>query len=263
MPRAMWKAALELGSLRIPVKLYAAVEERGIQFRLLHRKDRVPVSQQLVDPRDGEEVPAEAVRRGLEVDEGVLVVLSPDELAAAEPKASRVIEVTRFVPRDAIDPSWYSRPYFLGPDGEEADYFALAKALEKEERHGIARWVMRGQRYFGALEPREGRLALVALHAASEVVDADSLAPPAGAAVSAGERRLAEQLVEALDAEFDPAELRDEYRERVEKLIDAKRRGRRFEVEEPPAPRATRDLSGTLRRSLQAAKTKGRGRAAA
>lgn len=263
MARAMWKAALELGSLRIPVKLYAAVEERGIPFRLLHRKDKVPVRQEWVDPRNDEAVPADAVRRGLEVEEGVLVVLSPEELAGVEPKASRAIEITRFVPPHAIDPSWYDRPYFLGPDGEEADYFALAKALLKEERYGIARWVMRGRRYFGALEPREGRLALVSLHAASEVVGADSLAPPAGAAASAGERRLAEQLVEALDAEFDPAELRDEYRERVEKLIEAKRRGRRFEVEESPAPRATRDLSGALRRSLQAARTKGRGRAAA
>ena len=79
--RAMWKAELALGDDVLPVKLYAAVEDRGIHFRLLHARDRTPVQQQMVDPRTEEEVPREEVRRGLEVEEGVFVVLTDDELA--------------------------------------------------------------------------------------------------------------------------------------------------------------------------------------
>lgn len=256
--RAMWKAALELGTLRVPVKLYAAVEDRGVHFRLLHEKDRVPVRQRMIDPRDESEVPSEAIRRGIELEEGLFVVLRPEELASVEPEASRSIELLRFVPAEAIDVAWYDRPYFLGPDDSEDDYFALAEALAKSGRRGIARWVMRGRRYAGALAVREGRLALVALHAPHEVVQASELARPASRTLTAGERKLAEQLVATLDAEFDPSELHDDYRERVEKLIAAKREGKSFQVKEAPPPRASGDLSGALKKSLQAAKARRR-----
>jgi len=258
MARAMWKASLEIGELRVPVKLYAGVEERSVHFRLLHEKDRAPVRQRMVDPKDESEVPSDEVRRGVEVDEGVFVVLQPGELASLEPKPSRAIEVTRFVAPGAIDLSWYSRPYFLGPDASDADYFALAAALRKSQRLGIARWVMRGERYAGVLAPHGDHLALVALHDADEVVGVEGIAPPGGAALSAGERKLAKQLVEALDAPFDGEALRDEYRERVEKLIAAKRRGQTYAVEEAPPPRTRGNLGEVLKRSLQAAKERRR-----
>ena len=257
--RAMWKASLELGPLRVPVKLYAAVEDRAVHFRLLHAKDGVPVRQRMVHPRDESEVPKEAVRRGIEVEEGLFVVMQPEELASVEPEPSRAIELVRFVPPEAIDIAWYSRPYFLGPDEDsDEDYFALAEALRTSERRGVARWVMRGQRYFGALEPRGKHLALVALHAANEVVAASELARPGGKPLAPGERKLAEQLVATLDARFDPAELVDEYRERVEKLIEAKREGRSFAVKEAPPPRAEGDLGDVLKRSLRQAKERRR-----
>ena len=258
--RAMWKASLELGKLRIPVKLYGAVEERRVHFRLLHAKDRVPVVQRMIDPRSQEEVPADEIRRGVELSPGVFVVVDPDEQQAAQPEPSRDIEVTRVIPRDALDIAWFERPYYLGPDGSNADYFALAAVLGEAGQVGIARWVMRGKQYFGALAPHDHHLALIALRTADEVVTPDALAHPAGPAISASERKLGEQLVAALAGEFDPGELRDEYRERVEKLIAAKQRGRRFAVKEAGPPRARGDLGAVLRRSLEAAR---RGRDAA
>ena len=113
---------------------------------------------------------------------------------------------------------------------------------------------MRGKQYFGALEPREDHLALIALRAADEVVTPEALARPGGPRISASERELGEQLIAALEGHFDPSALRDEYRERVEKLIAAKRRGRRYAVKEAAPPRAGGDLGAALRRSLQAAK---------
>jgi DNA end-binding protein Ku len=212
----------------------------------------------MVDPDTGREVAPDEVCRGVEVEEGVLVVIRPEELDAVQPEPSRSIEVTRVLPKGAVDVAWYERPYYLGPDGSSTDYFALAKALEDAGRVGIARWVMRGQQRFGALAPHDGRLALIALRAADEVVPADALQRPSGPAIPAGERKLGEQLVAALEGRFDPAELRDEYRERVEKLVAAKRRGRRFAVKEAPLPRAGGDLGQALRRSLAAAKARDR-----
>ncbi len=254
MARAMWKASLRLGDYELPVKLYAAVEDRSVHFRLLHAKDKVPVAQRMVDPSTGKEVPNEEVRRAVALDRGVFVVLRPEELARAVPKASRAIEVTRFVPRDHVDLAWYSRPYLLGPDGKTEDYFALARALEESGRCGVARWVMRGKRYFGALGPREGRLALLSLRPAEEVVTVDQLTVPAGPEVRKAERDLAEQLLAALDAPFDPGMLRDEHRERVLELIQAKAEGRRVPKVQAPAPKPTRDLTEALRASLRAAK---------
>jgi DNA end-binding protein Ku len=256
MARAMWKAALRFGEHELPVKLYSAVEDRGVHFRLLHAKDHVPVTQRMVDPVSEEEVGSEQVRRGLEVEKGVFVLIADDELDAVQPAASRTIEVTRFVPRAAIDPGWYRRPYWLGPDGSDAEYVALARALEQSERHGVARWVMRKKRYVGALAGRGGYLALVAMAPAEEVVTSERLAPPEGAPIRKEERQLAEQLLAALDAPFDPAALRDPHRERVRELVAAKAEGRTLEVEREPERRAPADLQRALRASVAAAKEK-------
>lgn len=254
--RAMWKATLALGDLELPVKLFSAVEDRGIHFRLLHAKDHVPVVQRMVDPSTDEEVPKGREQRGLEVEPGVFVTLGPDELAEAEPKASRSIEVTRIVPRAAVDVGWFKRPYLLGPDGKEAEYCALARALAEAERIGIARWVMRKTRYVGALAPHGAHLALVTMMSADEVVSADQLARPDGPAISKAERKLAEQLISTLDGPFEPAMLRDEHRERVQALIDAKAAGKKITFEKAPRRTAPADLGDALRASLRAAKEK-------
>jgi DNA end-binding protein Ku len=250
----MWKASLAMGDLALPVKLYAAVEDRDIHFRLLHARDSVPVKQEMVDPRSGEEIAGEDVRHGLEIENGVFVILSEEEIDSVEPPESHDIEVTRFVPASAVDASWYRRPYWLGPDGEDEDYFALARALRESGRVGIARWVMRKQRYTGVLAPHGDHLSLVTLHDASDVVTVGELAPAGGPAVGKGERRLAEQLVSALDAPFEPDALHDEYRERVRALIDARAKGRKFEMPKEAVSKPRPDLEDALRESLKAAK---------
>jgi DNA end-binding protein Ku len=253
MARAMWKASLEVGPVRIPVKLYAAVEERGVHFRLLHAEDGVPVRQRMVDPRTGDEVPAEAIRKGVEVEPGRFVLLTERDLAAVAPASSRTIEVMRVVPRAAIDPAWYARPYYLGPDGRSREYVTLATALG-DRNVAVARWVMRRSRHVGAIEARGPHLVLLSLRASSDVVPAERLAPIRGPEIRQAERALAEQLVAALDAPFEPAMLRDEHRERLLALVEAKAAGRGYEVQKARPPRASADLAHALKRSIAAAK---------
>ncbi|HUH12073.1 MAG TPA: Ku protein [Longimicrobiales bacterium] len=128
MARAIWKAKIRFGGVEVPVKLYSAVRDRGVHFRLLHRKDRVPVKQRMVDPESGEVVAYEDIRRGYETGQGTFVILDEEELAQAEPEPSREIEITRFVPPEQINHQWYERPYFLGPDEDAEAYAALAVA---------------------------------------------------------------------------------------------------------------------------------------
>ena len=255
--RAIWKASLRLSDLELPVKLYAAVEDRGVHFRLLHAKDHVPVVQRMIDPATGRAIAREDQRRGLELEPGVFVVPSDEEPREGAPAPSSTIEVTHCVPRHAIDLAWYSRPYVLGPDGREEQYFALAQARAKAGRVGVARWVMRGTRYAGALAPREGRLALLSLQPADAVVSTEQLARPEGPAVRRGERELAQRLVAALDAPFEPTLLKDDHRARVLELIEAKAKGRKLRVRPAAAPKPTQDLARALRESLKAARERG------
>ena len=254
MARAMWKANVVVGEESIPVKLYAAVSEQRVSFRLLHKKDGVPVKQRMVHPVTRKEVPPDEVRRGLEVDEGVFVVLTETELAKAEPEPSRDIEITRFVPKQAVDAGYFDRPYYLGPDGDDGRYAALVPLLQKSGRLGVAEWTMRGKRYHGVLEGRGNGLVLVTLRSAEEVVPASALERPTGSAISPAERKLAEQLIAALDAPFDPSSFHDEYRERLQKLIAAKARGRKLKVKEAPPPRPSESVTEALRASLRRAR---------
>ena len=251
--RAIWKARLALGEADVPVKLYSAVEARGVHFRLLDPKTLTPVSQRMVDPASGREVETGRVERGYEVQSGLLVKLDDDELAALEPEPSREIELLAFVPDAAVDHRWYDRPYYLGPDGDDEAYFALAGALTKEGRSGIARWTMRGKRYVGALRAEGPYLVLITLRHAGEVVDASALPRPQASAPTKAEAKMAEQLVEMLRGPFEPERYRDEYRDRVLELVEAKRAGKVVPMKRARPKRSDESLEKLLERSLEQA----------
>src|SRR5512138_2073506 len=125
MARAIWKGVLRCGRLSVPVKFYSAVQDRTIHLRLLDRKRHEPVEQKMVEPSSGQVVPADEVGRAYPSGEHELVLLTPEELQSFEPPPSREITLTRFVPPAQISHQWYERPYFLGPDESDDDYFAL------------------------------------------------------------------------------------------------------------------------------------------
>lgn len=251
--RAMWKGIVTFGDVRVPVKLYAAIEDRTLRFRLLDRATKTPVVQSLVQSDTDSVVPYEATRRGFVTDEQEVVVLDPDELASLEPDGSRTIEVVRFVPPEAIDHRLYDRPYYLGPDGGAGPYAALARALARSEREGVARWAMRKKEYVGALRLHRGYPMLVTLRHAEEVVSLERVERPKGKPLDDAQLAMARQLVGMLEAPFEPTSYRDEYRGRVAELIEAKVRGQTPTAPKPrPRPKA-RDLDGALRASLRSA----------
>src|SRR5882724_826010 len=161
--RAIWKGELKIGSTKIPVKLYSAVVDRTVRFHILDDRHLMRVKQHMVSPDSGEEVTNQEIQKGYEIEPGKFVILTDEDLQSLEPKPSREIEVTEFVPPESINQQWYERPYYLGPDGDMQDYFALAEALENRRREGIARWVMRNKSYMGALRSQDGYLALCTL----------------------------------------------------------------------------------------------------
>jgi DNA end-binding protein Ku len=255
----MWKADLLIDDLRVPVKLYAAAQDSGVHFRLLHAADRSPVTQRMVDPVTDEPVAPEEIRRGIEVEKGVFVLLDDAERAELEPKPSRDIVVEQVVDRALVDERWFDRPYYLGPDGDDESYFALAAALEDKGQLGIARWTMRKKRYAGALHGRGGYLLLDTLRAAEEIVPLGAVRAPPDRAPDSREIALAEQLVATLEDRFDPAAYHDEHRERVLELIESKASGKTIRFEKRKPPKRTDDLTASLEASLAAGRKKAGG----
>lgn len=258
----MWKGVIRFGGVNVPVRMYSAVQDRSIHFRLLAAKSRTPVKQRMVNPDTGEPVPYEQIRRGYQTDDGAFVILDEQDLGALEPEPSRDVEVTRFLDPSIISHQWYDRPYFLGPDDDPAAYAALARALAEEGVEGLAHWVMRKKQYRGALRSTGEHLMLITLRSAEEVVPASALEPPQGRKLDARELKMAEQLVAALAGEFDATQFRDEYRDRVLAFVEQKAKGGTVEVKKfRPKKQPAKTLAEVLEASVKAA-SKSKGRAA-
>lgn len=253
--RAVWRGVIEFGSssskVSVPVKLYTAVEDKSVSFRLLHRTDGVPVRQVLVNPKSMEVVEFADSERGYVTDAGELVSLDADELEALEPEKSRTIEVLRFLPPGTIEHRWYQRPYYLGPDDDEDAYFTLTAALGREELEGVARWVMRDKEYVGALRLHLGYPMLVTLRYVEDVVPLDEVGPARDAKLDDKQVAMAGQLITMLAGDFEPESYEDEYRAAVLDLIEKKKRGATITRAKPRAKKPTTDLSAALEKSLK------------
>jgi DNA end-binding protein Ku len=254
MARAMWKGQLQIGKLKLGIKLYSAVEDRTIRFRLLHAKDLAPVEQHIVRKDTGDEVSKDDMRKALALSAQTAVILQPDDLEKLVPPESRDIEVMRFVAPAVLGDQWFERPYYLGPDGDNGAYFALAEALKRKDVIGIARWVMRKKRYVGALSAVDGFLTMSTLRRADQVLSFSGIQPAQSVTPQASELKLAQQLVSSIEADFDPSLWQNEYRQRVRELIEAKARGEKIKALQPKKKRAPASLEESLRASLAAVK---------
>jgi len=254
--RAIWKGEIKLGSAKLPVKLYSAIEDRSVRFHILDDRSRARVKQRMVEPDTGEEVANEEIRKGYEIEAGKFVILDDKDLESLVPKPSREIEVSYFVPVEAIPQQFYERAYYLAPDDDHDNYFALAEALENQEREGIARWVMRNKAYTGALGSQDGYLVLSTLRNAGEVIAAGELPEPAGRAPTRKEIEMAKHLVSLLEGEFSAENYKDEYRERVMDFIAKKATGRAPRLAAVKTKRKTTALDSVLAKSIRALKEK-------
>lgn len=252
--RAIWKGELKIGASKVPVKLYSGVTDRGVHFHILEDKHLSRVKQHMVSPETGEEVPPEEIQKGYELEPGKFVLLEDAELEKLEPEPSREIEIAEFVPPAAISQQWYERPYYLGPDGDQNAYFALAEALNNKDREGIAHWVMRKKSYVGALRAQGDYLFLFTLRNAEEVLSAKDLPKPSGRAPTQKELNMARQLVELLQGEFNAEDYKDEYRARVMEFIEKKAKGKKPRLHVVKAKRKVTSLDSMLAKSLASLK---------
>ena len=260
--RSIWNGTLTFGTVAIPVKLFSATESRGLAFREVRASDGARIQHKRIGVESGEEVAFKELEKAYDTGTGQ-VILTKEELAAAEGPRPKLIEIEHFVRGELIDPVFYDKPYHLGArDGGAHAYRVLLDALERSGRVGIGRFVLRSREQLVALRPLHGALGLQTMRFADELVPASEMERREPAKdPSDREVRMAGKLVAMLADEWQPEEHRDTYREAVMDLIAAKREGREI----APAPREEEgddDLLAALEASLDGGKESRKGRKA-
>jgi len=262
MARAIWSGSISFGLVSVPVKAFSAVRDHSVHFNQLEKKTGARINYKKVSDKTGKEVAGDEIESGYQIASGRYVVVEDEELDKLKPRTSRTIDISDFVDLHQIDPIYYERTYWLGPDGEAAErpYRLLLAAMEDEGKAGIGTVVMRKKQYLAAIRPLDGALAMSTMRFADEVVpqkDIDAL-PGKGAKPDPKELKLASQIIGSLATEWDPTRYHDTYTEELKRLIEAKAKGKEIVVEEDaPATDNVLDLMQALEASLEAAKKGG------
>ena len=262
MPRPIWSGSLSFGLVNVPVKLMSATRDLGVHFNQLHEKDKSRIEVRRVCTADGEEVPWEDVGRGYELENGDVIMLTDDELEAADPKKTRTIDIEAFVDLEEIDPIYFDHPYFLVPDSNEAAvraYHLLRKVMERSGQVAIARFVLRTKEYLVAVRARGNAISLTTMRFHDEVRTPEDVGVEKLPKAKKAEVDHAVTLIKALKKDFDPSAYDDEHRKRLLAIIERKRKGQEIEIpDEPETPTAVPDLMAALEASIQRMKKGGR-----
>ena len=254
MARAIWKGELQIGKQQVGVKLYSAIEDRSVHFHLLHEKDRAPVEQHIVRKDTGKDVPKEDMRKAFAVSTGTAVILQPEELEKLVPPESREIELCRFVAPVGARRSMVRAP-LLSRAGWRRRRLLRARRGARAQEGDRHRALGHAQETISRRAQRvDGYLIMTTLRRADQVLSFSGVSPRRRLLPQAHELKLAEQLVSSIEADFDPEQWQNEYRERLCKLIEAKARGEKIEpvARKKKAPQAS--LADSLKASIAAAK---------
>ncbi len=259
MARTIWKGSLSFGLVNVPVGLYPATQDKSIHFNQFEKGTSDRIRYKKVNERTGKEVESANIVKGFDSGGGEYVMLSDEELAAAEPERSRQIEITDFVDLDEIDPVFYRTTYYLAPEGKGTDkpYALLRKAMQESRKVAIATLVMRNKEYLVAIRPEGDLLALETMFFADEVRSADQDLPriPDDADLSERDISMANVLIDSMQSKWDPDRFRDTHREKVQALIEAKSQGQIIvAAKSAPAPKVV-DLLEALQASITASQS--------
>ena len=231
-PHSIGSGTISFGLVSIPIKMYTAASPAGVSFHLLHAKCGSRIKMQQFCPVCNEVVERGALVKGYEFAKDQYVRFTDEELRALEGEQSRVIDIAEFVPLETVDPIYFEKTYYLGPDkGGDRAYRLLAKALNETGRAALGQFASRGQQYLVLLRPKNGVIVMEQLHYADEMKSPSEVPIPEGD-VKETELKLARQLIDQGTSEtFEPAKYKDTVRERVLEAIQGKVEGHEITTE--------------------------------
>src|SRR6476660_2242319 len=260
-PIPVWSGNLRLSLVLVPVRMFPATSTEGtIAFRMIHEPSGKPINYlKGIETEHGfEEVPEEEIIKGYEHTKGHHVLIEPQELDALKLEAKHTIDMATFVDRDEIDNRYFEKPYYLLPDGDEADegYTVLRDALAKTKKVAVGQLIMHGREHMVGITAYKKGLVLVILRYENELRKSDSyfdeLSPTKA---SADAVKLAVNLIEEHSGRFEPEKMPNEYAQAVHELVQAKIEQRapevEIETEKREAPKVV-NIMDALKKSMQA-----------
>lgn len=251
--RSIGSGTISFGLVSIPIRLYVATHSESLSFNMLHQECGTRIKQQLYCPHCERVIERSETVKGFEFEKGRYVTFGDDELKALEAEANRSIDIHEFVPLDKVDPIFFEDAHYLGPDkGAEKAYQLLTEAMRDTGKVALAQFVRYGKEHLVLIRPYEGALVLHTMHYADEVRSAADIGTDTEVKVRPNEIELARRLVEQLSSdEFKPEQYKDEYRDRVQGVVDKKVAGEEVTTVETEQPRAqVIDLMEALKASL-------------
>ena len=258
MPRSIWKGAVSFGLVTIPVRVYGATEEKDISFRQVHAADGGRVRYKRVCEVCGQEIPFAEIAKGYEAADGRMAILDASDFADLPAAEGKAVEVVQFVDVEEIDPTYFSRTYFLEAEkaGTKPDVL-LRQALAETGKAAVVKVALRSRETLALIRPVGDVLRMHTMIWPDELRDG-SFAAPAEVKVSEAEVGMARMLIDQLSGEFDPEQFTDDYREALERVIEAKLDGVELPAptEGPPQEAQVVDLVAALRASVEAAKAR-------
>jgi DNA end-binding protein Ku len=257
--KALWKGAVSFGLVNIPVRLYSAVEEKSLRFRLLHEEDGGRIKYQRICAKCGKEIAWDEIVKGFEFSKDQYVTFSDDELQALDVDSIKSIDVVSFVPLEDIDPIYFNRTYYVVPEpsGLKA-YRLLQDALEAEGQVGVAKVALREKEHLATIRLKDGLFVLETMHWPDEIREPEFEELEKRIDVADAEVKMARQLIQQLSDEFRPEAFVDEYRTGLEDLVQRKVEGQEVTVAAEPEEEPTKvvDLMEALQASVAEAKKK-------
>jgi DNA end-binding protein Ku len=239
MPRPIWTGTISFGLLNIPIRLMTAERRVDLHFRMLDSRDQSPIRYERVNAETGEEVPWKDVVKAFEYDKGNYVVMEKEDFKKAAPDSAESVDIEAFVDPAEIGPEYYEKPYYLVPTKKaEKGYVLLRETLKRAGLAGLARVVIRTREYLSLVLPRGDALVLILLRFPQELVPADEYDFPEKSSdayrINDKELEMAKSLVESMASKWAPKEYRDEFRLRLQKVIEARvhSKGGKVKVEE-------------------------------
>lgn len=266
MARPIWSGTLSFGLLNIPVQLMSGEKRTDLSFRMLDARDKSPIRYERVNAETGEEVPWKEIVKAYEYDKGSYVVLEKEDIRSAAPESHDAVEVETFVDASAIGPQYFEKPYVLVPAKKaEKGYVLLRETLKKTGKIGIARVVIRSREHLCAVMPQGDALMLLMMRYPQELVDVDEYNIPTGAKgdyrITERELDMAQALIDSMESDWKPDEYKDEFRARLQKVIEKRIKAKggtvpKPEEDEVPEEATTNvvDFMSLLQKSIDAKK---------
>ena len=255
--RPLWKGAITFGLISIPVRLYSAVQEKSLKFNLMHDEDGGRIKYERVCSKCGKKVSWDDLVKGYEYSKDHYVTFTDEELEGLDVDSIRAIDVVAFVPLTDIDPIYFNKTYYVAPEqaGLKA-YRLLADALEAEGQVGVAKVALRDKEHLATVRLKDDVFVLETMHWPDEIREPEFEELDKKVKIQDSEVKMARQLIQQLSAEFNPSEFEDEYRVKLEELVQAKVEGAEVTIAEQPEEEPTKvvDLMEALKASVEEAK---------